>query len=133
MKKVLCAVLICVIPLMLLGCSKAEQAADESQWDCSVVCAEESADDSYVITYSGKTVVSNTGILTLQNRNDFEIVVHLSCDGQEEQIFEIQPGGLTVFHQAVKNTAYTVGIHAEVEEGTQVKLMVYDGENAEVY
>ena len=131
MKKLICIMLICMLSIALVACAK--EQAKEDQWEISVPCAEESQQDSYVISYGGVTVASETGILTLQNRNDFEITVHLSCNGQEEQVFDIQPGGVTVFHQAVKGEAYTVGIHAEVKEGTEIKLMVYDGERAEVY
>lgn len=129
MRKLLCAVLLCLSAAALIGCAKVEQP----QWEISVPCAEEYGQESYVITYNGTTVSSETGILTLQNRNDFEITVHLSCNGQEEQVFEIQPGGVTVFRQAVKREPYTVGVHAEVKAGTEMKLMVYDGERAEVY
>ena len=131
MKKLICIMLICMLSIALVACAK--EQSKEDQWEISVPCAEESQQDSYVISYGGVTVASETGILTLQNRNDFEITVHLSCNGQEEQVFDIQPGGVTVFHQAVKGEAYTVGIHAEVKEGTEIKLMVYDGERAEVY
>ncbi|MBQ7091564.1 MAG: hypothetical protein IJN83_02815 [Clostridia bacterium] len=131
MKKLICIILICTLSFALIGCAKEE--AMENQWEISVPCVADPAPDAYVISYGGKTVSSDTGILTLQNRNDFGIVVHLSCNGQEEQIFEIQPGGVSVFHQAVKQEEYTVGIHAEVKEGSEIKLMVYDGERAEVY
>lgn len=132
MKKMIRIILICMLSIGLIGCAEQERP-EESRWEISVPCAEESQQDSYVISYGGRTVSSETGILTLQNRNDFEITVHLSCNGQEEQIFEIQPGGVTVFHQAVKQEEYTVGIHAEVKEGSEIKLMIYDGERAEVY
>ena len=132
MKKMIRIILICVLSAALIGCAEQERP-EESRWEISVPCAVESQQDSYVISYGGRTVSSETGILTLQNQNDFDIVVHLSCNGQEEQIFEIQPGGVTVFHQAVKQEEYTVGIHAEEEDGTEIKLMVYDGERAEVY
>ena len=131
MKKLICIILICTLSFALIGCAKEE--AMENQWEISVPCVVDPAPDAYVISYGGKTVSSETGILTLQNQNDFDIVVHLSCNGQEEQIFEIQPGGVTVFHKAVKQEKYTVGIHAEEEDGTEIKLMVYDGERAEVY
>ena len=131
MKKMIRIILICVLSVALIGCAKEE--AMENQWEISVPCVADPAPDAYVISYGGKTVSSDTGILTLQNRNDFGIVVHLSCNGQEEQIFEIQPGGVSVFHQAVKQEEYTVGIHAEVKEGSEIKLMIYDGERAEVY
>ena len=132
MKKMVCFALVCIMALTFMGCAKEIQPKAD-QWEISVPCAEESRLDSYVISYNGTTVSSETGILTLQNCNDFEIAVHLSCNGQEEQVFTIQPGGVTVFHQAVKQEEYTVGIHAEAEEGTEIKLMIYDGERAEVY
>jgi len=131
MKRLICIMLICMLSIALVACAK--EQPKEDQWEITVPCAEESQQDSYVISYGGVTVASETGILTLQNRNDFEITVHLSCNGQEEQVFDIQPGGVTVFHQAVKGEVYTVGIHAEVKEGTEIKLMVYDGERAEMY
>ena len=133
MKKLLCIALICVMSMGLLACAKQEQQPHEDQWEISVLCAEQSAENSYVITYGDNTVSSETGILTLQNRNDFDIAVHLSCDGQEEKVFEIQQGGVLAFHQAVKGAEYTVGLHADVKEGTEIKLMVYDGERAEVH
>ena len=52
------------------------------RWECSVVCAEKSTPDSYVITYSDAKILSNTGVLTVQNRNDFDITVHLLCEGK---------------------------------------------------
>ena len=131
MKKLLSIILVFMLSIGFVGCAREQQK--EGQWEITLPCAEESEQDSYVISYNGTTVCSNTGILTLQNRNDFGITVHLSCNGQEEQVFEIQPGGVTAFHQAVKQEQYTVGIHAEVKEGTEIKLMIYDGERAEVY
>ena len=47
------------------------------QWDCSVTCAEESTPDSYVITYSDAKISSKTGVLTVQNRNDFNIIADI--------------------------------------------------------
>ena len=131
MKKLICIILICTLSFALIGCAKEEPK--ENQWEISVPCVADPEPDAYVISYGGNTVSSETGILTLQNQNDFDIVVHLSCNGQEEQVFEIQPGGVTVFHKAAKQEEYTVGIHAEEEDGTEIKLMVYDGERAEVY
>lgn len=133
MKKLICVVLICMLSFALLACAKAEEQPREEQWEISVSCITDPDPDTYVITYGAKTVCSETGILTMQNRNDFDIAVHLSCNGQEEQVFYIQPGGVAVFHQAMKGEAYTVGVHAEEEEGTEMILMVYDGEKSEIY
>ena len=81
------------------------------QWDCSVTCAEESTPDSYVITYSDAKILSKTGVLTVQNRNDFDIIVFLNVTDEE----------------------YTVGIHADVDENTDIKVFVYDGKDTEPY
>ena len=134
MKKYLCAMLVFALCLGSLGCAKQEDIPDTDKWLFSVVCPMGSDEESYVISYDeGQTVRSDTGMLTMQNRNDFAVTVHLSCDGQEEQVFDIQPGGVTVFSMAVKQAEYTVGIHADVAENTEIKLAVYDGEVSEVY
>ena len=62
------------------------KAKAKTQWECSVVCAEKSTPDSYVITYSDVKILSNTGVLTVQNRNDFDITVHLLCAGKQELV-----------------------------------------------
>ena len=59
------------------------------QWDCSVTCTEESTSAKYVITYSDVKVLSKTGTLTIQNKNDFDIVVHLLCEGEQEVVSDI--------------------------------------------
>ncbi len=111
-----------------------EAALDIAEkWDCSVNCAEESEENSYVITYSDEEILSHTGCITFQNRNLFAITVHLIGKGKEAFVSEIAPGGNVVFMQADKEVTYTVGIHADVEEGTELNLMVYDGEWSEVY
>lgn len=127
MKKWLCFLMAGAFSLMLLACAEKEQAAGQSQWDCSVTYAGDA------VTYSDKEIVSDTGILAFQNRNDFKITVHLLGEGQDEQTFETEAGGVTVFYQAAKQQAYTIGIQADVDEGTVIELMVYDGERAEAY
>ncbi|MBR5291602.1 MAG: hypothetical protein IKU32_01660 [Clostridia bacterium] len=133
MKKLISVVLICMLSMVLPACAEKQAQPREEQWEISVSCITDPDPEAYVITYGDVTVSSETGILTLQNRNDFDIAVHLSCDGQEEKVFEIQQGGVLAFHQAVKGAEYTVGLHADVKEGTEIKLMVYDGERAEVH
>ncbi len=105
----------------------------KDKWDCTIHCAEESAENSYVITYSDQEIVTDIGCLTFQNRNNFSITVHLIGEGKEAFVRELAPGGIVVFMQADQEVTYTVGIHADVEEGTEVSLMVYDGEWSEVY
>lgn len=108
MKRIFNLVLLSICAVLLCACAKNGSEEEQSKWDCSVVCAQESADDNYVITYSDEEIISNTGIVSVQNRNDFDIVV------KKEQV-------------------YTIGCHAEVKENTEIKLMIYDGEKGEVY
>ena len=107
------------------ACRKANAAI---QWDCSVTCAEESTPDSYVITYSDAKILSKTGVLTVQNRNDFDVIVHLLCEGKQELV----SGGWYSFLN-VTDKEYTVGIHADVGENTDIKVFVYDGKDTESY
>ena len=99
-------------------------------WDCTVTCVKESNEDSYVVTYSDEKVISKTGTLSFQNKNNFNIVVHLLTDGQEEIVYEVKAGGVFIYYQIVKDVEYTVGCYADVSEGTEIKLKVYDGERA---
>ena len=108
------------------ACRKANAAI---QWDCSVTCAEESTPDSYVITYSDAKILSKTGVLTVQNRNDFDIIVYLLCEGKQELVSgRIPAGGCYSFLNE-----HTVGIHADVGENTDIKVFVYDGKDTEPY
>ena len=132
MKKWFAMTVLCLISLGLCACSNLKRVEEVRKWDCSVECMEES-DNTYVITYSDEKVVSSTGELSFQNRNDFDIVVHLLAAGQEERKAEIGAGGMAVLYQVDKGTEYTVGCHADVEKSDEIKLMVYDGEGAEVY
>ena len=98
-----------------------------------MVCAEKSTPDSYVITYSDAKILSNTGVLTVQNRNDFDIIVHLLCEGKQELVSDSIPAGGCYSFQNVTDKEYTVGIHAEVDENTDIKAFVYDGKDTEPY
>lgn len=108
-------------------------AEGKEKWNCSVTCAKDSADNAYVTTYSNERVVSSTGVLSLQNQNDFDIVVHLLANGQQERTAEIPAGGVSVLYELIEGAEYTVGTQADVSEGTEIFLMVYEGENVEVY
>lgn len=133
MKKWLCIVILSVCTVALCACSKFTRVEELKKWDCSVLCAEESDIDSYIITYSDEVIISKSGTLSFQNRNDFDIVVHLFTNGKEERTAEIGAGGVAVLYQVQKEVVYTIGCHADVEENTEIKLMVYDGEGVEVY
>jgi len=120
--------------LILCGCARLKHVEELTKWDCSVPCVEESTEDSFVINYSDVKFASSTGVLTFQNRNDFDIIVYLLNNRREhDRVIEVGAGGCSVHYDIDKNTEFTVGIHADVEEDTEIKLMVYDGEGAEVY
>ena len=128
MKKQMGFVLISVFVLMLCACSDVTYEEPVTNWDCTVSCAEASGDESYIITYSGQKISSKTGTFTIHNPNDFAIAVHLSGENVEERVCRIAPGGTEILSEVEKDSAYTVGSHAEVEAGTEIKLKIHDGE-----
>ena len=125
MKRILCLVMLLLFTCSLFGCSAAG-----SVWNCTTAMPEDTAPQSDIdITTK---ICSETGTLTFQNRNDFDISVSLSHEGQP-RLFEIKAGGVTVFHQAEKAVPYAVSLRADVPAGTEIQLFVYDGERAEIY
>ena len=130
-------VLVAIIVIALYAFMSSEFYRKEkapTAWDCSVTCAEESTPNNYVINYTDSKVISKTGVLTIQNRNVFDIVVHLLCEGESEIVSDkIASGGCFSFYQIATDKEYTVGIHADVDLNTEVKVFVYDGEDTEPY
>lgn len=103
------------------------------QWDCSVTCTEGSTSAKYVITYSDVKVLSKTGTLTIQNKNDFDIVVHLLCEGEQEVVSDNIPANSFYSFTNVVDKEYTVGIHADVGVAADIRVVVYDGKDTEPY
>ena len=126
-------ILMCAFSILLCSCSNLKHVEKTDKWDCSVTCAQTSTPDSYIITYSDEIIVTSTGVLTIQNKNNFDIKVHLLADREEGEVLDVGAGGITVQYQLDKDAEYTVGIHADVEEGTEIKVIVYDGEEAEPF
>ncbi|WP_330612118.1 hypothetical protein [Faecalicatena contorta] len=142
MKKKIAIVLSAVALLAIIGAlicsayrsSEAYRKGKASmQWDCSVTCAEKSSDDEYVITYSEVRVTSKTGTLTIQNRNDFDIVAHLFCDGEQEIVSDAIPSGGSYSFLKITDKEYTVGVHADVDENSEIQVFVYDSKNTEPF
>lgn len=141
MKKKVAIVLVIIsivaISIMIFSIYKSSEACRKAnaaiQWDCSVTCAEESTPDSYVITYSDAKILSKTGVLTVQNRNDFDIIVYLLCEGEQELVSGSIPAGGCYSFLNVTDKEHTVGIHADVSENTDIKVFVYDGKDTESY
>ena len=126
-------IVLSVALLILFEHAGTSSAEETNQWDCSVSCTAESSPDSYVITYSDAKIISNTGALSFQNRNDFDIVVHLLAAGETERKIDVPAGGVGVFKQIDSELTYTVGCHADVDENTEIVVMAYDGERADIY
>ena len=99
-----------------------QDTSQQDKWDCSVTCAETSETNNYVVTYSDKKVSSQTGILTFQNSNNFNIIVHLQIPDEEERTAEIPAGGVSSLYQISQNKACTVGVYAD---SSQEKEQVY--------
>ena len=131
MKKLLSIILICICVLSLCACSNDKNVDEPKEWDCTVICAE-NQDTGHIITYSNEKIISSTGILTLQNQNDFDIEITFLGDGQDNPT-TIKAGGVAIFYEIKEDTEYMVGCHADVSEGTEIKLKVYDGERSEPY
>lgn len=125
-------ILVGILLAVLCGCFGCSTEQEHQKWDCSVVCADSSDDDTYVTTMSDKELESETGCLTFQNQNDFLIEIHL-MNGDKEEVLAVEPGMCMTYTQAARGAVYTVGIHADVAEGEEIKLMVYDGEWSEPY
>lgn len=126
-------ILMCTFSMLACSCSRLKHVEELDKWDCTVTCAQTSTPDSYIITYSDEIIVTSTGVLTIQNQNDFDIKVHLLADREKEEVLNVGAGGITVQYQLDKKAEYSLGIHADVEEGTEIKSMVYDGEEAEPF
>ena len=127
MRKLICIAAICM--LVLCGCSYyIEDDIPKNVWEFSIPCAQESDADNYVITYGEEEIVSDSGEFLFENRNGFDIAIHISADGCAEQIVEMAANGTAVVDNVEKGVGYTVGCHVMVEEGTEMKFIVRDME-----
>lgn len=128
MKSKFVVLIFMILFLMISGCSKDTELKQETRWDCTVGCAGKSNDESYIITYSQEKIVSESGTLSIQNKNDFDIIVHLSTNGESERTADVPAGGVSVLHEIKKDAVYTFGCHADVDEGTEISCIVFEGE-----
>ena len=126
MRKTLCFIIAVLCAGFLCACSQTEEDEVVNSWDCTLTCAEATEENAYVITYSDKTLVSTTGRLTIENANDFGVVVYLYADGSE-RVEMLAANSRIVVYELSTEAKYTVGLHAEVKEGTEIKLLVHDG------
>lgn len=132
MKKVRYILLTGMLAAVLWSCPGCGQEQTRQKWDCSVENADIADDSVYAVTMSDVELTSETGCLTFQNQNDFSIEVHL-LKGEQEEVFEIEPGMCTTYTQAAADEVYSVGVCADVGVGEEIRLAVYDGEWSEPY
>ena len=122
-------VFLCVLCLLApCACGKNKTPEPQPAWNCSVVCAEASTEDTYVITYSDEEVISTTGALTFTNCSDFDITVHLFSAGQEVRSHTLEPFSVCTHFQLQRDVPYQIGIHADVAPDMPIYLTVHDGE-----
>lgn len=131
MKKRIGISLVIILVLVISDCSKESSKKEKDKWDCTVAGVEESKENSYIIVYSEEKICSRKGKISIQNPNDFFITVHLSSDEEEECVIEVPGGGGIILCDVTKGVSYKVGLHADVEEGTEIECMIFDGEISE--
>lgn len=111
----------------LCACSQTEESKIVNSWDCTVARAEMVDDNADVITYSNEKIVATTGVLTFENENDFAILVHYHSEGIVKKVLWLEANSKIVAYGMIKDTEYTIGVSADVTEGTEIKLIVHDG------
>ncbi|MBR5521147.1 MAG: hypothetical protein IKU54_04035 [Oscillospiraceae bacterium] len=126
MRRVVYFIISIIYITSLCACSQSTNNKVENSWNFSVICSEKQSDD-IVLSYINENIVSTTGSLTFENKNDFDIIVHLIADGNE-RVQKITSNGVSTLFQISTNVEYTIGCYADVPEGTAIELFVYDGE-----
>lgn len=97
-----------------------------NEWQFSTKCAAVSSDDKYVITYCDEKISCATGLLTIENKNNFDITVHLSNGKNAEIGLDIPQNTSVAFALGESKAEYTVGVHADVKEDTEINFVVYE-------
>lgn len=124
MKKFLVLMIICFSIFLLGGCQSNKDKADEiSMWDCSAYSAKAS-DIKY---YDNVDITPTKGYLTFENTNDFDIEVYLREGEKDVFSSKVEARGMLEYKDVDKSKTYIVGVLADVEEGTELKLLVYNG------
>lgn len=97
-----------------------------NEWQFNTKCAVASSEDKYVITYCDEKISCGTGLLTIENKNNFDITVHLSNGENAEIGLDIPQNTSVAFALGESKTEYTVGVHADVKEDTEINFIVYE-------
>lgn len=127
MRKVLSLMMIIIMIFSVYGCGMSENKEKGQKWDCSVLNSEEGVSD---IIYSDVAMRTDSGKLRFRNRNEFPVHIYLYSDDADEPLIlenDIPVGGVFSYEQTNRDYKYTVGFHADVEEGTDIIITAYDG------
>ena len=117
-----------LLTTLLCGCRHMSQEADGKTW---YITLNQLSDNETTINYDDQELQTDTGEFNIQNRNTFPVYVYLYSDSADlVHESEIQVGGMCSFRQIEPETTYTIGVHADVDEGTDILLAVYDSDAA---
>lgn len=131
MKKLIFIVLFVVIAV-IAGCYAVWKSNQPSQWDVNLAQAVE---DETAIVYYDSPIKSNTGVIGIWNKNDFPIDVYFYPYDGDAPVY----GGNNVSEMDIPadsqvigipldiDKKYTLGIHADVEENTEIHVIIQDG------
>ena len=131
MKKLIFIVLFVVIAVIAGGYA-VWKSNQPSQWDVNLAQAVE---DETAIVYYDNPIKSNAGVVGIWNKNDFPIDVYFYPYDGEAPVY----GGNNVSKMDIPadsqvigipldiDKKYTLGIHADVEENTEINIIVQDG------
>ena len=95
-------------------------------YDVTIACAEESTEESHIITYWNDKVVSKSGSFHVYNLNDFPITVYLDSPGETEIALELLPEEGKVVNNMNAKESYQVGVFADVKENEEIKFKLVD-------
>ena len=131
MKKLIFIVLFVVIAVIAGGYA-VWKSNQPSQWDVNLAQAVE---DETAIVYYDSPIKSNTGVIGIWNKNDFPIDVYFYPYDGDAPVY----GGNNVSEMDIPadsqvigipldiDKKYTLGIHADVEENTEIHVIIQDG------
>lgn len=134
MKKYIALIIVLVLVAASLCGYRMWKLNQPDKWEISL---SQPVEDETVTVYYDKMIDSETGYFSIWNKNDFPIDVYFILqdgsnqisDNSNDHIVEKElPGhSQTVGILVDENEKYEVGIHADVAEGTEINLVVQDG------
>ena len=128
MKKYLFACLAVMCALLMCACGTDKDEVTPDKWEFAIQCAEKSTEEQYVVTYVEEKAVTDSGTLTIENLNDFDIIVHLQNGDHGDIPVEVAAGETAELNDLIVKAEYMVGCHADVDEGAEIRFVIRDKE-----